>query len=117
MTHNLLQNIQQLQFDNRQEAENLLRDFIADTFQINVAIVELRPLAISLNSFNGFLTLADGTRLFFKTHTETDNIINEYYNAAQLAEAGYPIIKPLMSSTQAGKQLLVYEVIESPVGV
>lgn len=114
MSSNLLQHIQQLQFSNRPEAESLLRSFIRDTFSLEVETVELRPLAVSLNSFNGFITLADGKRLFFKTHTEPDNVIGEYYNAAQLAKASYPVIQPLMSSTEAGKQLLIYEVVNDP---
>ncbi|MCA9912010.1 MAG: phosphotransferase, partial [Anaerolineae bacterium] len=40
--------------------------------------------------------------------------IGEYYQAALLAEAGYPVIRPVFSSTETGKQLLIYEVIESP---
>jgi len=56
--------------------------------------VELRPLAVSLNSFNGFLTLRDGSKLFYKTHVEPGSVIDEYYNTTLLAEAGYPIIKP-----------------------
>ena len=76
--------------------------------------VELRPLAVSLNSFNGFMTLADGKRLFFKTHIESDGVIDEYYHAALLAEAGYPVLQPIYTSNEAGKQLLVYEVISDP---
>ncbi len=57
--------------------------------------VELRPLAVSLNSFNGFMTVRDGAagsrRYFFKTHIESDGVIDEYYHAALLAEAGYPV--------------------------
>lgn len=112
---NLLQRIQRLQFVSRGKAEALLRDFIIETFpELTVQYVELRPQAVSLNSFNGFLTLADGGKLFFKTHTEEDNVIDEYYNASMLAEAGYPVIKPLYSSTTAGQHLLIYEVIDDP---
>ncbi len=107
-----LQTIQMLQFGDRGAAESLLLSFLRDTLELNVIQVELRPLAVSLNSFNGFMTLAEGKRLFFKTHTEQDTIIGEYYNAAMLAEAGYPVIQPLKSSTEAGKQLLIYDVIE-----
>jgi hypothetical protein len=114
MSVNLLQQIQQLQFSDRSQAEELLIGFIRNTFSLDVSTVELRPLAVSLNSFNGFVILADGKRLFFKTHTEPDNVIGEYYNAAQLAKAGYPVIQPLMSSTEAGKQLLIYEVVDDP---
>lgn len=109
-----LQAVQALQFSHREEAERLLLPFLAATFSLEVAGVELRPQAVSLNSFNGFLTLTDGRRLFFKTHTEHDTVISEYYNAAMLAEAGYPVIQPLMASTETGKQLLIYEVIEDP---
>jgi hypothetical protein len=56
----------------------------------------------------------DGKRLFFKTHTEQDNQISEYYNAAMLADAGYPVIQPIYSSTRAGQHLLIYEVINDP---
>jgi hypothetical protein len=56
--------------------------------------------------------LNDGKRLFFKTHTEPDTVISEYYNAGRLADAGYPVIRPVFSSTDVGKQLLIYEIID-----
>lgn len=111
---NLLQQVQQLQFTDKVEAERLLLSFINTMFPMDVIRCELRPQVTSLNSFNGFIYLADGGRKFFKTHTEQDNIIDEYYNAGVLAEAGYPVIQPIHSSTQAGQHLLIYEVIESP---
>lgn len=111
---NLLQEIQRLQFNDRGRAQALLRPFIAETFGLDVADVELRPQAISLNSFNGFLTLATGERYFFKTHTEQDNVIDEYYNAGMLAGAGYPTIQPRYTSTKANQQLLIYDIIEDP---
>lgn len=114
MSAELLQKIQTLQFSVKPEAERLLLDFIGQTFDLSVQSVELRPQAVSLNSFNGFLTLDTGRRLFFKTHTEQDNVIGEYYNAKLLADAGYPVIQPLYNSTEAGQHLLIYEVIESP---
>lgn len=117
MSHDqdLLLRIQRLQFNARDEAEALLLAFIQQTFpQLGVEHVQLRPLATSLNSFNGFLRASDGTRLFFKTHTEQDNAISEYYNAEMLEQAGYPVVKPLYSSTNAGQQLLIYPLIESP---
>jgi hypothetical protein len=113
--HDLLLKIQRLQFNQRGEAEALLLSFVRDTFrQLDIISLELRPQAISLNSFNGFLHLADGSKLFFKTHTEQDNAISEYYNAEMLDDAGYPVVRPLYSSTSAGQQLLIYPVIESP---
>ncbi len=110
----LLEQIQRLQFSDKPAAERLLIDFIRETFNLNVTAVELRPLAVSLNSFNGFVTLADGQRLFFKTHTESNGVIGEYYNAAMLADAGYPVLQPIMQSTEAGKQFLIYPVINDP---
>lgn len=114
MSDDLLQQIQQLQFSDKPAAERKLSHLIHDLFGLDVVSVELRPLAVSLNSFNGFVSLRDGSRLFFKTHTEPDNVIGEYYHAALLAEAGYPVIRPVLSSTEAGRQLLMYDVIESP---
>jgi hypothetical protein len=109
-----LQAIQQMQFRDRSGAEALLLSFVREVYSPDVMAVELRPLAVSLNSFNGFLTLADGRRYFFKTHTESDTVIGEYYNAALLAEAGYPVIQPIFSSTEAGRQFLVYEIVGAP---
>lgn len=106
--------IQRLQFSDRQAAEAMLLGFMRSELSLNAVRVDLRPLAVSLNSFNGFVTLEDGTRLFFKTHTESDTIIAEYYNAGQLAEAGYPVLQPIHSSTESGRQLLIYPVVDEP---
>lgn len=109
-----LDTIQRLQFTDRAAAEALLMAFMRDQLGIDAVNVELRPLAVSLNSFNGFLRLGDGQQQFFKTHTEADTVITEYYNAAHLAEAGYPVLQPVYSSTGTGRQLLIYPVIDSP---
>lgn len=108
----ILQQIRDLQFTDKSGAEALLLSFIRDNFPLDVVSLELTPLAVSLNSFNGFMTLADGQRRFFKTHTETDTVIDEYYNAEMLSNLGYPVIQPIFKSTEPGKQLLVYEVIQ-----
>ena len=110
----VLADIQRLQFTDKAAAERLLIRFLQTTLGLDAAAVELRPLAVSLNSFNGFLTLSDGRRLFFKTHIEADGILNEFYHAGQLAQAGYPVLQPIYSSTEAGKQLLIYELITDP---
>jgi hypothetical protein len=110
----ILQDIQMLQFHDKAGAEALLLRFVRESFSFDAVTVELRPLAVSLNSFNGLMTLADGRRLFFKTHTEADSVIGEYYNADKLAKAGYPVIQPIFSSTENEKQFLVYEVIDDP---
>jgi len=110
----LLVQIQQLQFSDRHKAEQMLLRFVRGTFPLNVIAAELRPSVVSLNSFNGFLVSADGSRLFFKTHTEPDPVISEFYNAAILIKAGYPMVRPLYSSIAAGRQFLIYEVVEDP---
>ncbi len=110
----VLERVQKLQFENKAEAEALLLSFLREMLSLDVTTVELRPLVVSLNSFNGFLTLGDGRRLFFKTHTEPGGIIAEYYNAGQLAQVGYPVLQPVYSSTESGKQLLIYEVVDQP---
>jgi hypothetical protein len=114
MTSSILQHIQGLQFTDRAAAEALLLGFLNETFGFGAVRVELRPLAVSLNSFNGFAHLHDGRVLFFKTHTESDTVINEYYQAGALAQAGYPIIQPIYSSTEVERQILVYERITAP---
>lgn len=110
---NILEQIQALQFVDRSNAEARLADFIRETFDLDVLKVELRVLAVSLNSLNGFITLNNHNleRLFFKTHTEPGGIIQEYYNAGVLAEAGYPVVQPIYRSTEAGKQFLIYPVV------
>lgn len=110
----VLQTVRDLQFSEKGKAEALLFDFVRGLTPFDILSVELTPRPTSLNSINGFFHLRDGNRLFFKTHTESHTLIDEYYNAELLAGAGYPTIQPIFSSTEVGKQLLVYEVIESP---
>ena len=108
----VLEQIQRLQFSDPDAAQDLLRAFVEDVFALKVAEVTLRPLAVSLNSFNGFLTLADGRRLFFKSHVEPESVVAEYYNTELMVRAGYPIIRPVYASTAPGRQMLLYEVVE-----
>ncbi len=111
----LLDHIQKLQFSDKRAAESLLLNFVRETFpQLEVKYLTLRPLAVSLNSFNGFLYLESGERLFFKTHTEPGGVIGEFYRAELLSEAGYPVLQPILQSTEAGKQILIYPYVESP---
>ncbi|NEO99735.1 MAG: hypothetical protein F6K58_13865 [Symploca sp. SIO2E9] len=109
-----LQKIQTLQFTDIDAANKLLKAFFQSNLPFEVETVNVRPLAVSLNSINGFLTTGDGKKLFFKTHVEPQSIIHEYYNSSILAEAGYPVIQPIFSSTEWGKQLLIYEFFDSP---
>jgi hypothetical protein len=114
MNSDLLHRIQQQQFVDKSYAEKLLLTFLQDIFAPEAVKVQLQPIATSLNSFNGFVTLSGGRELFFKSHAEPDSVIAEYYNATELVQAGYPVIEPIFSSVQPGKQLLIYEVVTSP---
>ncbi|GAA6619935.1 phosphotransferase [Scytonema sp. NUACC26] len=109
-----LQYIQSLQFSDVKAANALMQDFLNAILPFKINEVTIRPLAVSLNSLNGFLLADDGRKLFFKTHVEPKSIINEYYNSTILAEAGYPVIQPIFSSNEWGKQLLIYEYVEYP---
>lgn len=108
----ILQRIRDLQFTQREEAERLLFSFLREQLSLPVSVVQLTPKPTSLNSFNGIVTMEDGSQKFFKTHTESHTIIQEYYNAGMLAEAGYPIVLPTFQSTELSKQILMYEVIQ-----
>ena len=114
MSDKQLQEIQALQFRDRDLANQKLLDFLNENLPFKITQVEVRPLAVSLNSINGFITKEDGEKLFFKTHIEPQSIIHEYYNSSILAEAGYPVIKPIFSSTEWGKQLLIYQYFDAP---
>lgn len=73
---------------------------------------------VSLNSVNGFVSTADGASYFFKFHAEEGEEksleASEYYRADALAKAGWPIITPVMASTQAGQQCVIYEKLDAP---
>lgn len=97
MSEDFLQKVQTLQFTDKAQAEALLLAFVRESLPPKAANFLTRPLAVSINSFNGFMTLDDGKRLFFKTNTEPDSVIGEYDNAAMLAEAGYPVISRFLA--------------------
>lgn len=114
MSDAALQRIQRLQFSDPEEAASQMLPLLRDIFPLDIVALRVRPLAVSLNSINGTLALADGQRLFFKTHVEPDSAISEYYQAEALSQAGWPVIRPLHSSTAWGRQLLIYELIDDP---
>ncbi|HET7640211.1 MAG TPA: hypothetical protein VFK47_15905, partial [Ktedonobacteraceae bacterium] len=76
--------------------------------------VTLTPKAVSLNSFNGFYRTG-GEEYFFKTHIEEEGILEEYYHAEQLYEAGYNIVRPLRTIHVQGQQMVIYPVVRWPV--
>lgn len=109
-----LQKIQSLQFTDLEAANQLLKEFFKNNLPFDVKTVSLRPLAVSLNSINGIIFTEEGEKLFFKTHVEPQSIISEYYNSQILADANYPVIQPIFSSTEWGKQLLIYKFFDFP---
>ncbi len=115
MSDRTLQEIQALQFHDIPAASQRMLEFIRQSdLPFEPVEVLVRPLAVSLNSINGFITTATGQKLFFKTHIEPQSIISEYYNSAILAEANYHVIQPLFGATEYGKQLLIYDYFDAP---
>jgi phosphoglycolate phosphatase-like HAD superfamily hydrolase len=109
-----LSTIQRLQFDEREKAELLLQRWFARHMDLQVESVMLRPKAVSLNSFNGFYQV-DGEEYFFKTHVEEQGVLEEYYNAEALYNAGYHIVRPLRTLREQGQQMVIYPVVRWPV--
>ena len=109
-----LATIQRLQFSEREKAERLLQRWFARHMNLVVESVSLTPRAVSLNSFNGFYR-SNGEEFFFKTHVEEQGVIEEYYNAALLYEAGYNIVRPLRTLHEEGRQMVIYPVVRWPV--
>ena len=109
-----LATIQQMQFKEREKAELLLQRWLARHMNVLAESVTLTPKAVSLNSFNGFYR-SDGEEYFFKTHIEEQGILEEYYNAEQLYQAGYNIVRPLRTIHEGGQQMVIYPVVHWPV--
>jgi phosphoglycolate phosphatase-like HAD superfamily hydrolase len=109
-----LATIQRLQFNERAKAEQLLRRWFARHMHLTTDSVTLMPRAVSLNSFNGFYQ-SDGQEFFFKTHVEEQGVLEEYYHAELLHQAGYNIVKPLRTLHQEGQQMVIYPVVRWPV--
>jgi phosphoglycolate phosphatase-like HAD superfamily hydrolase len=109
-----LATIQQMQFTEREKAERLLQRWFARYMNLKTESVTLTPKAVSLNSFNGFYR-TDGEEYFFKTHIEEQGIVEEYYHAEQLHQAGYNIVRPLRTIHEEGQQMVIYPVVRWPV--
>ena len=109
-----LATIQKMQFGEREKAERLLRWWFAKHMHLMAEQVILTPKPVSLNSFNGFYQ-AQGERYFFKTHVEEQGILEEYYHAELLREAGYNIVRPVRTLHEQGQQMVIYPVIDWPV--
>ena len=109
-----LATIQHMQFQEREKAELLLQRWLARHMNVLAESVTLTPKAVSLNSFNGFYR-SDGEEYFFKTHIEEQGILEEYYNAEQLYQEGYNIVRPLRTIHEGGQQIVIYPVVHWPV--
>ena len=110
-----LAGIRALQFTDLPRANALMADFFRLRLPFAVAQVDIRVLAVSLNSVNGILTSEDGRRLFFKAHIESQVADREYYNTEVLADAGYPVVRPVLKAKESDEQqVMLYEVIETP---
>ena len=106
--------IQNLQFERRATAEKLLRLWFAKHMALATESVRLTPKAVSLNSFNGFYQ-SNGEEFFFKTHVEEFGMLDEYYHAQPLIEAGYNVVRPLRLIREKGRQMVIYPVVKWPV--
>ncbi len=109
-----LTTIQRLQFHEREKAERLLYRWFTLHMDLQVESVTLTPKAVSLNSFNGFYRV-NGEEYFFKTHVEEQGILEEYYHAEVLRQAGYNIVKPIRTVHEHGQQMVIYPVVHWPV--
>ena len=105
--------IQKLQFNDKEIAEHMVRNWFEHYLDLKVDRVRLVPKAVSLNSFNGFYTV-DGEEYFFKTHVEEMGVGQEYYDAQVMHQAGYNIVLPLRSIQKYGQQMVIYPVIRWP---
>ena len=106
--------IQHMQFQEREKAERLLRLWFARHMRLQTEQVILTPRAVSLNSFNGIYH-SDGQDFFFKTHIEEQGVLEEYYHAEMLQQAGYNIVKPLRLVHEKEQQMVIYPVVKWPV--
>lgn len=109
-----LATIQRLQFSEREKAERLLQRWFARHMHLQAERVTLTPKAVSLNSFNGFYR-AGGEEYFFKTHVEEQGVLQEYYHAELLHQAGYNIVLPLRTLHEEGRQMVIYPLVRWPV--
>lgn len=106
--------IQHMQFSERAKAERLLQWWFLRYMRLPTDGVTLTPKAVSLNSFNGFYRVGS-EEYFFKTHVEEQGILEEYYHAERLHNAGYHIVLPVRTLHEQGQQMVIYPVVHWPV--
>lgn len=90
-------------------AEAELVKFLGGVFDVKVDSLSINHDQYSLNSLNGFLKI-NGEAFFFKFHQEDgeENMSGEYYRADLIEKVHLPIDMPVMTSTNAGEQVLIY---------
>lgn len=104
----------------------VFKEYIEKAFP-NLAIRDVEPIstAASLNSISAYADIAvqgSGYKpAFLKIHVEsdTDNVSplgaeNEYSQATLLAQHGWPVLTPLMSSDSHEYPLLIYPRVDAP---
>ncbi|MGB9096879.1 hypothetical protein [Erwinia sp.] len=97
-----------------QQAQEKLRQLIAEITGCQATDLTINRDQYSLNSLNGRVTLADDRTLFFKYHHEEgeDHTIEEYYRAELLREYGFAVDVPVFACGEPGRQILLYTIRE-----
>jgi Ser/Thr protein kinase RdoA (MazF antagonist) len=87
-----------------------IKTLIEQNFGIVVSAIEINRDQFSLNSVNGFVTVADQGEFFFKFHHEEDEeeTVEELYRGEMLLQAGYPVDVPIYAEKSIGRQILLY---------
>src|ERR1700733_1068272 len=106
--------IQKLQFADKAAAEAALLQFLQINYDPAVRSASINTKPESLNSLNGIVELQSGSRYFFKTHTEENEQLSDYYNSQMLSDAGYPMLQPTQIQHKPGQQIALYEVVTLP---
>lgn len=104
---------QLLQLKKESEAQRLLSVFLRQKFGLQSKNLQFLQSEISLNSFKGSFE-SGGRKYFFKTHIEANGEVEEYAGAELLEKAGYPVIAPVYSCLERGRELVVYPWISDP---
>ncbi len=85
-------------------------EILFDELGLDVATCVVNRDGYSLNSVNGAVTSSAGERFFFKFHAEEDaeRTAGEWYRAGLLADAGYPVDRPVHVVMSPRRQVLLY---------
>jgi len=109
-----LATIRRLQLSEREKAERLLWRWFARHMDLQVESLTLMPKPVFVNSLNGTYRV-NSREYFFKTHIEERGILEEYYHAEMLSNAGYNVVMPLHTVHEKNQQMVIYPVVRWPV--